>query len=49
MPGFVMVALLAFWLFTAYSIYRAGNVTAAIIMAVIGLSLAMWRVRSRPH
>ncbi len=49
MPGFVILAILAFWLFMAYQIYRAGNVTAAIIMAVIGLFLAMWRVRSRPH
>ena len=49
MPGYVILTLLAFWLFTAYTIYRAGNVTAAIIMAVIGLSLALWRVRSRPH
>ena len=49
MPGFVILSLLGFWLFTAYSIYRAGNVTAAIIMSVVGLSLAIWRVRSRPH
>jgi len=49
MPGYVVVIILGFWLFTAYLIYRGGNVTAAIIMAVTGLCLAMWRVRSRPH
>jgi hypothetical protein len=43
MPPFVIVALLGTWLLGSYQLYQAGNVTAAILLALVGLALGVWR------
>jgi hypothetical protein len=43
MPGFVILALLGFWLYSAFQLYAAGKATAAVIMTLVGVSLAIWR------
>jgi hypothetical protein len=43
MPVFVILALLGFWLYLAYQTYAAGNAAMGVILALIGVSLAIWR------
>ena len=47
MPGIVIVTLLGTWLLVAYQVYQAGNGTVALLLALVGLALALWRVSRR--
>jgi hypothetical protein len=44
MPGFVIVTLLGTWVLVAYQVYQVGNGTMALVLVLVGLALALWRV-----
>jgi hypothetical protein len=44
MPGFVIVTLLGTWVLVAYQLYQVGNGTMALVLVLVGLALALWRV-----
>jgi hypothetical protein len=43
-PGIVVATLLATWLLVAYQGYQVGNGTLALLLVLVGLALAMWRL-----
>jgi hypothetical protein len=47
MPGIVIAVLLGTWLLVAYQVYEVGNGTLALLLVLIGLAVAVWRVWRR--
>jgi hypothetical protein len=45
MPVFVILALLGFWLYLAFQSFQRGNTGMAVVFALVGLTIALYRFR----
>ena len=43
MPMFVVLTLLGFWLYLAYQTFQGGNTGMAVVLVLVGLTLAFYR------
>lgn len=47
MPVVLVALLFVFWIYLAYQAFQRGNTPLALIYVVIGIALALYRLRAR--